>query len=364
MSDSFWQSSGFQRGLIIGLLVGLLLSAILLMLSDVLAIADTYTPSRISIPRYVKSGIPIEYSDGINIVVLVHTTRKNYHRRLPILKRTWMSVVPDWARVEFYTTPSDGLSLINHERETDQHMLHHGSDVLLDSIQYVMNKYPQTNYVYKVNDDTFVNWKGLKYVMKKHNMIHSNLFVHGANTRGTWGSVYRPNIYLGFCGCRLLGNRCGHLPARVIASTNWTEAFTKSIAQSEFTYVCGGSGMVLSRDSIAALAEYEHRFGCTRGTEEAFNLGFCLFQARNQTCIHDKMGFQSSLGYQAEWLQTRSVANDRRVRRQVAGIELHYESGEEAYSIQMRAWWERIQNKGFNYITILELLYDMTDAFG
>jgi hypothetical protein len=81
--------------------------------------------------------------------------------------------VPEWARVEFYTTMNDALvPLANYSTvmvETQEEP-HRGNEQFFVALRQLYEKYPNVLAFLKVDDDTFINWLGLQSMMDKRKL--------------------------------------------------------------------------------------------------------------------------------------------------------------------------------------------------
>lgn len=125
---------------------------------------------------YHRIKVQVVSNKAIKVVVMVHTAKKYYSTRIIAIRDTWLSKVPEWARVEFYTTMNDALvPLANYSTvmvETQEEP-HRGNEQFFVTLRQLYEKYPNVLAFLKVDDDTFINWMGLQSYLSIYLMLSS-----------------------------------------------------------------------------------------------------------------------------------------------------------------------------------------------
>ena len=222
---------------------------------------------------------------SIRVVVMVRTTKKNYLTKVVCLHKTWLSKVPDWVRVEFYSTiyddvvPSSNYSTVLVQT---QEALGKGNQLFLRALKELHRKYIYVQAFFRVEDHTFVNWHGLQFMLERKKMWNqtmmmmttssdaavisndtsimtsSSSLLNGTNnaSSSSSSSIYpmmfidrnqsiidlRNNTfrYLGNCNCVIKHDKKGNY-----CKDKKECAVLDNIP--DFNYVCGGSGVLMNR---------------------------------------------------------------------------------------------------------------------
>ncbi len=222
------------------------------------------------------------------VLILIHIAKKHYHTRLLTLRETWLQdhSIPEWATVMFYTTKEDGPApgisptIIVDTNEKP----HDGNEQILSAFrisyeQFFAHTNSNLKWLIKIDDDSYLSWNALEKALQTKD----------AN---------KPH-YVGDCDCvspgwQDAGRGCG------------IDFDCKPLEDVPiFKYVCGGSGVLLSKPALKLIVREEVNRRCIR-TLEDITVAHCLLASNVQCTEMSFTAFLSLKTFGQKFMHTSS----------------------------------------------------------